>query len=75
VRLKVLASVPGAHAEADHALGDRINLYATLALFERLAQQDYAPDEAIERLVGRQPPLIDHRAVEAGFGATARSIR
>lgn len=34
-----LASVPGAQAEADHALGDRINLYATLALFERLAQQ------------------------------------
>ena len=34
-----LASVPGAQAEADHALGDRVNLYATLALFQRLAQQ------------------------------------
>lgn len=34
-----LASVPGAQAEADPGLGDRINLYATLALFERLAQQ------------------------------------
>jgi nucleoside-diphosphate-sugar epimerase len=34
-----LASVPGAQAEADHALGDRINLFASLALFERLAQQ------------------------------------
>ncbi|RDK02467.1 NAD-dependent epimerase/dehydratase family protein [Paraburkholderia lacunae] len=37
-----LASVPGAQAEADHALGERINLYATLALFERLAQQTQA---------------------------------
>ncbi|SDI50981.1 Nucleoside-diphosphate-sugar epimerase [Paraburkholderia steynii] len=34
-----LASMPGAQAEADHVQGDRINLYATLALFERLAQQ------------------------------------
>lgn len=28
---------------------------------------DYAPVERIERLFGRQPPLIDHRAIEAGF--------
>lgn len=34
-----LASVPGAQAEADQALGDRINLHGTLALFERLARQ------------------------------------
>lgn len=34
-----LASVPGAQAEADPELGNRINLYGTLALFERLAQQ------------------------------------
>ena len=34
-----LASVPGAQAEADPDLGDRINLYGTLALFERLARQ------------------------------------
>jgi len=41
-----LASVPGAQAEADRALGDRINLYATLALFERLAQQAQAHSRA-----------------------------
>jgi nucleoside-diphosphate-sugar epimerase len=34
-----LASVPGAQAEADPALGDRINLQGTLALFDQLAQQ------------------------------------
>jgi len=34
-----LASVPGALAEADRTLGDRVNLHATLSLFERLAQQ------------------------------------
>ncbi len=34
-----LASVPGAQAEADPDFGDRINLYGTLALFERLASQ------------------------------------
>ncbi|RDU98820.1 NAD-dependent epimerase/dehydratase family protein [Trinickia dinghuensis] len=28
---------------------------------------DYAPLDWIERVFGRQPPLIDHRAVEAGF--------
>jgi hypothetical protein len=28
---------------------------------------DYAPVDRIERLFGRQPPLIDHRALEAGF--------
>ncbi|TCG08112.1 epimerase [Paraburkholderia steynii] len=37
-----LASVPGAQAEADHALGERVNLYAKLALFERLGQQAQA---------------------------------
>lgn len=31
------------------------------------AQIDYAPDESIERLFGNQPPLIDHRAIAAGF--------
>lgn len=34
-----LASVPGAQAEADPALGSRVNLHGTLALFEHLAQQ------------------------------------
>ncbi|WP_426400951.1 NAD-dependent epimerase/dehydratase family protein (plasmid) [Ralstonia sp. R-29] len=34
-----LASVPGAQAEADPTLGDRINLHGPLALFERLALQ------------------------------------
>ncbi len=28
---------------------------------------DYAPLDWIERLFGRQPPLTDHRALEAGF--------
>ncbi|VWD35812.1 NAD-dependent epimerase/dehydratase [Burkholderia contaminans] len=32
-----LASMPGAQAEAQPADGDRVNLWATLALFERLA--------------------------------------
>ncbi|MDA0570314.1 NAD-dependent epimerase/dehydratase family protein [Burkholderia gladioli] len=41
-----LASVPGAQAEADPALGDRINLYGTLALFERLARQADADSSA-----------------------------
>lgn len=34
-----LASVPGAQAEANRDLGDRINLHGTLALFECLAKQ------------------------------------
>jgi nucleoside-diphosphate-sugar epimerase len=34
-----LASVPGAQAEAHPAEGDRVNLWGTLALFERLAEQ------------------------------------
>jgi nucleoside-diphosphate-sugar epimerase len=34
-----LASVPGAQAETDPDLGDRVNLHGTLALFERLARQ------------------------------------
>lgn len=34
-----LASVPGAQAEADPDLGERINLHGTLALFEKLARQ------------------------------------
>jgi nucleoside-diphosphate-sugar epimerase len=38
-----LASVPGGAAEADYALGRRVNLDATLALFERLANRDNLP--------------------------------
>jgi nucleoside-diphosphate-sugar epimerase len=38
-----LASVPGAEAERDSALGYRVNLVAPLALFERSAAQDRAP--------------------------------
>lgn len=45
-----LASVHGAQAEADPALGDRINLQGTLGLFERLAQQS-TRDGHIARVV------------------------
>lgn len=38
-----LASVPGAEAERDSALGYRVNLVAPLALFERAAAQERAP--------------------------------
>lgn len=38
-----LASVPGAEAERDSALGYRVNLMAPLALFERAAAQERAP--------------------------------
>jgi len=38
-----LASVPGGAAEADYALGRRVNLDATLALFERLANRENPP--------------------------------
>lgn len=34
-----LASVPGAQAEAEPAVGDSVNLWGMLALFERLAKQ------------------------------------
>lgn len=38
-----LASVPGGAAESDYALGRRVNLDATLALFEQLADRDRPP--------------------------------
>lgn len=38
-----LAAVPGGAAEADYVLGRRVNLDATLALFELLAQADSPP--------------------------------
>lgn len=38
-----LAAVPGGAAEADYLLGRRVNLDATLALFERLARRDKPP--------------------------------
>ncbi|APA88608.1 NAD-dependent epimerase/dehydratase family protein [Paraburkholderia sprentiae WSM5005] len=66
-----LASVPGAQAEADHALGDRVNLYATLALFERLAQQAQAHSR-VPRVVFASsvavygaplPPLMDEHTL------------
>ena len=38
-----LAAVPGGAAEADYALGRRVNLDATLALFEQLADRDRPP--------------------------------
>lgn len=38
-----LAAVPGGAAEADYALGRRVNLDATLALFEMLADGDTPP--------------------------------
>lgn len=38
-----LAAVPGGAAESDYALGRRVNLDATLALFEQLANRDRPP--------------------------------
>lgn len=38
-----LAAVPGGAAEANYELGRRVNLDATLALFERLAARERAP--------------------------------
>jgi nucleoside-diphosphate-sugar epimerase len=38
-----LAAVPGGAAESDYALGRRVNLDATLGLFERLANRDDPP--------------------------------
>jgi nucleoside-diphosphate-sugar epimerase len=38
-----LAAVPGGAAETDYALGRRVNLQATLALFETLAHKERAP--------------------------------
>lgn len=38
-----LAAVPGGAAESDYALGRRVNLDATLALFEQLADRDRPP--------------------------------
>jgi nucleoside-diphosphate-sugar epimerase len=38
-----LAAVPGGAAESDYALGRRVNLDATLALFERLANRNNPP--------------------------------
>ncbi len=38
-----LAAIPGGAAESDYALGRRVNLDATLALFERLANRDKPP--------------------------------
>jgi D-erythronate 2-dehydrogenase len=39
---------------------------ALMRRFGRI-QMDFAPVEWIERLFGRQPPLVDHRAIAAGF--------
>jgi nucleoside-diphosphate-sugar epimerase len=38
-----LAAIPGGAAESDYALGRHVNLDATLALFERLANRDNPP--------------------------------
>ncbi|HSV34233.1 MAG TPA: NAD-dependent epimerase/dehydratase family protein, partial [Ramlibacter sp.] len=38
-----LAAVPGGAAESDYALGRRVNLDTTLALFEQLADRDRPP--------------------------------
>lgn len=38
-----LAAVPGGAAEADYALGRRVNLDTTLALLERVADRDHPP--------------------------------
>lgn len=63
-----LAAVPGGAAEADYALGRRVNLDTTLALFERLANREQPPvlvyassiavyGTALPELVTPQTPL------------------
>jgi len=51
-----LAAVPGGAAEADYALGRRVNLDATLALFEQLAARD-------------KPPVVVYASSIAVYGA------
>ena len=52
-----LAAVPGGAAEADYALGRRVNLDATLALFERLANRE-------------RPPVVVYASSIAVYGTT-----
>lgn len=56
-----LAAVPGGAAEADYALGRRVNLDATLALFETLAAQKAT------RGAGR-PPVVVYASTIAVYG-------
>jgi nucleoside-diphosphate-sugar epimerase len=52
-----LAAVPGGAAEADYALGRRVNLDTTLALFERLANRE-------------RPPVVVYASSIAVYGTT-----
>ena len=52
-----LASVPGALAEREHALGCQVNLLATLSLFHRLARQQGAPRIVFASSVAVYGPL------------------
>src|SRR5690606_4018669 len=51
------AAVPGGAAEADYALGRRVNLETTLGLFETLACQ------------GRRPPTVVYSSTIAVYGS------
>ncbi len=51
-----LAAVPGGAAEADYALGKRVNLDTTLALFETLARR------------GEPPPVVVYASTIAVYG-------
>jgi nucleoside-diphosphate-sugar epimerase len=52
-----LAAVPGGAAESDYTLGRRVNLDATLALFERLANRE-------------QPPVLVYASSIAVYGSS-----
>ncbi|WP_186144446.1 NAD-dependent epimerase/dehydratase family protein [Burkholderia gladioli] len=72
-----LASVPGAQAEAEPGLGDRVNLWGMLRLFEQIAMQPagravrvvYASSVAV--LGDTLPPAVDERTAPCpatGYG-------
>lgn len=56
-----LASVPGGAAEADYMLGRRVNLDATLALFEALAD-------------ARKPPVVVYASSIAVYGSALPDV-
>ena len=56
-----LAAVPGGAAEADYALGRRVNLDTTLALFETLANRD-------------RPPVVVYASTIAVYGTSLPDI-
>lgn len=58
-----LASVPGGQAERDHALGQRVNLSATLELFSQLREQAHPPVAVFASSIAvygaRLPEVVD----------------